>query len=244
MVALLFVKNVVGCSGEVWLYSLAFAVFTVSFQLFYTKVLAIGCVSLTVMTVNLSMVIPTLVSFAFYNETMSILRVIGIVLTVAVIILVADSKSGGKINKKLLLFSLLSSLSNAAIGITQKIFNTSAFAVERGAFVSSSYILAFALTSIILLFSCILSKGAQKQEKTNYKLFIYSAVVGIVLAVFQWVNNYALTIVDGTFLFPAYSGGSIILSLLSGVFLFKDKLNKKQILGVSLGVMAVVLMNF
>ncbi len=65
-----------------------------------------------------------------------------------------------------------------------------------------------------------------------------------VLAIYAAINVYTLSIVEGTFFFPTYAGGTIILSALSGIFFFKDKLNGKQIFGVILGIIAVVLMNF
>jgi drug/metabolite transporter (DMT)-like permease len=244
VVAALFLFKVIGCSASVWLFATAFAFLTVAFQLFYTEALSVGNVSLTVMTVNLSMIIPVLVSYFCYNEKLSIYRIIGIILTITTIVCVAE-KNGSKINKKWLILTVLASLSNGTTGVTQKIFNTSVYAVEREAFISSSYILAFGLTLIIYFVVCLSNK--KKEEKTtkiNPRVFIYIALVGGILAGFQWLNNYALTIIDGTFFFPVYSGGSIILSSLVGVMIFKDKLTKKQLFGIILGVVSIVLMNF
>ena len=192
------------------------------------------------------MIMPLLVSYFYYNEKLSTYRIIGIILTIATIICVTDGKSGNKTNKKWLIFTVLAALSNGAIGITQKIFNASIYAVEREAFISSSYILAFCLTLVIYFVICLSNKKKEERKtaKINAKIFIYIALVGGILAVFQWINNYALTIIDGTFFFPVYSGGSIILSSLVGVIIFKDKLTKKQLIGIILGVMSIVLMNF
>ena len=246
VVAVLFLFKIIGCSTSVWIFASAFAFFTVAFQLFYMEALSIGNVSLTVMTVNLSMVIPVLVSYFYYDEELSVYRIIGIILTIVTIICVNDVNSGDKINKRWLIFTILASLSNGAIGVTQKIFNTSIYAVEREAFISSSYVFAFCLTLVIYFILRLSDKKREegKATKFNPKIFIYIALVGGILALFQWLNNYALTIIDGTFFFPVYSGGSIILSSLVGVMIFKDKLTKKQLFGIILGVVAIVLMNF
>jgi multidrug transporter EmrE-like cation transporter len=66
----------------------------------------------------------------------------------------------------------------------------------------------------------------------------------VILAVFQLVNAFAVKTVDGTFLFPAYTGGFIVFSVFTSVFIFKEKLNLKQIIGLIIGLLALVLMNF
>ena len=68
--------------------------------------------------------------------------------------------------------------------------------------------------------------------------------MGVILGVFVAINTYALSTIEGTFLYPTYSGGTIILSTLSGVLFFKDRLTVKQVLSILVGIVAVVLMNF
>ena len=56
--------------------------------------------------------------------------------------------------------------------------------------------------------------------------------------------TYGLVHIDGTFLFPAQTGGTMLLSTLSGVLIFKDKFTRKQIVGIILGFIALILMNY
>jgi multidrug transporter EmrE-like cation transporter len=86
----------------------------------------------------------------------------------------------------------------------------------------------------------------KKTKKTKLKMgrtYIFAVAVGIVLAIFQWMNTYAISVMDGSFLFPVYSGGSIILSTLVGILFFKDKLTKSQKYSITLGIIAVIIMN-
>ena len=73
---------------------------------------------------------------------------------------------------------------------------------------------------------------------------LYTLAAGVVLAVFIAFNTYAHSIVEGTFFFPTYSGGTIIVSTLTGIIFFKDKFTTKQVLSLIIGVVAIVLMNF
>ena len=77
----IFLPSVVGASIQTILFSIGFACCTVVFQLTYTKALSLGNVSLTVMLVNLSMLFPVILSTVYFNESLSFLRGVGILLT-------------------------------------------------------------------------------------------------------------------------------------------------------------------
>ena len=243
VIAVVFSYSLYNSSPVIWLPATICAVLTVTFQLTYTNALSSGSVPLTVMMVNLSILIPTLFSVFYYGEELSVFQIIGIVFIVGAIFCMTGKEKQAKYNGKWLFFSIVASLSNSFANVVLKIFNSSVYAPEREAFISASYVIAFVLTAIVFL---ILSfRKHEKTEKKSYgKAFLLCVVlVGIILAAFQWTNNYTLSIVDGSIVFPVYSGGTIILSTLVGVVLFKDKLTKRQFLGICLGLIAVILMN-
>ena len=113
---------------------------------------------------------------------------------------------------------------------------------ERTAFVGASFSVASVITLLVVLF--LFAKGDRKSFKLEGMPIILMLLTGVSLTLFQLVNTYAIGTIDGTFLFPTYAGGSIILSALSGIFIFKDKLRARQKMSLLLGTIAVVLMNF
>jgi uncharacterized membrane protein len=129
--SILFLSNIPGTSVQIWLYSFSFALFTVTFQLSYTKALSIGNVSLTVMLVNLSMLFPVTVSAVIYQEPLSFTRLLGILLTVISFVFCIELKSKKSISWRWFLFSSLAMLSNGGIAITQKAFGSSSFHAEK-----------------------------------------------------------------------------------------------------------------
>ena len=238
--ALLFCADIPKASFNTWLFALTFAILTVVFQLSYTKALSVGNVSLTVMAVNLSMLFPVLVSIIFYNESLTPMRIVGIVLTVLSFTLTVDLKTKERLSRSWLAFTAMAALANGGIGITQKIFGASEFCAEKKSFVACSYAIAFLIAFTLYLFVRSRDKEAGSARARAY---IFAVAVGVVLAVFQWLNTYAISIMDGSFLFPVYSGGSIILSTLVGILFFKDKLTKTQKISITLGIIAVIIMN-
>ena len=238
--ALLFCADIPKASFNTWLFALTFAILTVVFQLSYTKALSVGNVSLTVMAVNLSMLFPVLVSIIFYNESLTPMRIVGIVLTVLSFTLTVDLKTKERLSRSWLAFTVMAALANGGIGITQKIFGASEFCAEKKSFVACSYAIAFLIAFTLYLFVRSRDKEASSARARAY---IFAVAVGVVLAVFQWLNTYAISIMDGSFLFPVYSGGSIILSTLVGILFFKDELTKTQKISITLGIIAVIIMN-
>lgn len=238
--AILFCQSVAGASLQIWLFSAAFALFTTVFQISYTKALSLGSVSITVMMVNLSMLFPVLLSAVFYHEPISYTRFFGIALTVVSIILCAEFRSQAPLSKKCFLLTVVAMMANGGIGITQKIFGKTPFHAEKEAFVSCSYMLAFFMTACVFAFLLIRGKASMICKKPSSYLF--AAAIGVILAIFQWLNTYAISEIDGTVLFPAYSGGSIILSALVGIFLFKDRISPKQKMSIAFGIFAIILM--
>ena len=239
--AILFCTAIIGASLQTWLFSAAFAVFTVIFQLTYTKALSLGNVSLTVLFVNLSMLFPVIMSVIFYGESLTFIRIFGILLTVLSFIICVDIKEKNPISKKWLFLALSATLANACIGITQKIFGASVYHAQKDSFVACAYSIAFIITITIYALLILRKVGGGKLQKAP--IFLISMSVGVVLAVFQWLNTYAISTIDASLLFPLSSGVTIIMSTLMGIILFRDKLSLKQGISIAIGIAAVVIMN-
>lgn len=241
--ALIFSYRIAGCSAPVWIYAAVGAIFSIVFQLAYTKALSAGNVSITVLIVNFSMVIVTLVSYFVYGDPISRIRFIGILLTLLSFVLCTDFKDDRQYSKKkwfILTLVALAGTSGASIAI--KVFGESMYSGESQAYVSCLYIIASILTFII--YQVMRVKGARKTFEIGKHAVLSAIAVGGSLGIFQVLNTYAAANMDGTFFFPAYSGGAIVFSTLSGVFIFKDHLSKKQISSIATGVAAIALMSF
>ncbi|MBE6688295.1 MAG: DMT family transporter [Ruminococcaceae bacterium] len=240
--ALLFLPRVFGCSPTVWLYALAGAVCTVAFQLLYTKALSIGNVSLTVLIVNFSMVVCVIISYFVFDEPISLIRFIAIILTILSFII---CNGGGKQSQgnrgKWLMLTLFAMLSTSLGTSVQKFFGESPIGNENQAFISCLYMWAAVIG--ILVFPIL-----RKREKLNFKIEFgvikYAAAVGLSLAVYQMIYTYGIANIDGTFLFPAQTGATIVFATLSGVLIFKDRFTRRQTVGVILGLVSLVMMSF
>jgi multidrug transporter EmrE-like cation transporter len=78
----------------------------------------------------------------------------------------------------------------------------------------------------------------------NKSFFFYAIIIGCILGCFQLLNTYAIATINGTFLFPTYAGGSIILSTALSLLWFRERLHGKQAISLIIGIVAIILMNF
>ena len=237
--ALLFLPYLFKASGAVLLCGAIYAVCNVSFQLTYTRALAAGNVSVAVMFANFGMLVPILLSCILYGDRPSGLRIAGIALT-AMAFLVTVKRGNSKGERRYLVFALLAMLLNGASLSVQKIVG--AQGIGGLSFVAASYLACTVLSGCVYA-ACAL-RGNRKSFKITRRPILAAIGAGCSLALYLAVNTYAAGVIDGSFHYPAHSGGSILLSTLVGVVLFKDKLSKRQIAACVLGLAAIVLMNF
>lgn len=242
--ALLFIKWIANSHMSTAIFGAIFGLLTVLFQAFYIMAMSKGNVSLTVMIVNFSMIIPIAFSLIYYHEKITISQIIGIIFVIIALILSLErGDEKHKYLKKWLFLTVCASLTNGCLAVCQKIFASGEYSGENKGFVAWAYITAFVISVLICLF---IKFRKSSKENSLFKMTPQIAALGIfagvILAVFQWLNTYAVSVINSTILFPAYNGGSMVLSALSGLLLLKDKLTKKQIFSVVLGAVAVIIL--
>ncbi len=239
---LLFSIGIITVSPTVLGYAFFGAFFTVLFQLTYTKALSMGNVSLTTMIVNMGMVINVIISYLAYNEPMSWIRFLGIVLTLMTFVICTDFRNSKPSEKKWYAYTICAMLATTSASGVQQAFSKSRYSAQNGAYVAAVYLLG----SIFILFTYIFlkKKGEGKTFKIDKRVITLALATGICLGLYKFTSTYSMTVIDGTFFYPARAGGSIVFSALSGVLIFKDKLNAKQKLSVIIGIVAIILINF
>ncbi|MBQ2915541.1 MAG: hypothetical protein IJE51_01995 [Clostridia bacterium] len=222
-----------------------FGILTISGAFCNMKALSLGPVSYTQLIGCSSMIVPAFSGAIFWQEDLSIGHIIAVVLLLGCFFFSSDSKGDNKsANMKWLLFALLLFAFTGSIGITQKVQQTSAYAAEASWFL----IIALITASIISLFIWLTqTKGEYKSERKallDPKLIGMFLFIGFVIAFTNKVNLYLSGVMPSIIFFPLVNGGALLLTVLAGFVIFKEKLSKKQSLGMALGAAAVLLLCF
>lgn len=219
---------------------------TVVFQVCYTIALNSGPVSLTVLIGNFHVLITTTFSCVVLGEKLYLTQMVGIALLVTSMFLGSQSKPDEKkATRRWLLLTLLCMSCSATFGIGQKLFLAtpeSKLPNAQATELAVSYALA-AVAGFIIYFINSRRSGEKSPLGLKKPVILYALGIGLSLCVYQRLNVYALSVVEGTFQFPTYAGLQSLGMTLVGIVLFKDKLTRRQQLSVVCGILCVVLMN-
>jgi len=210
--------------------------------------LQIGPMSYTSVIISFSTLISALSGVMFFGESLGWSQVIGIVLMLISFVLAA--KSGGEEKKatvKWLSLCLIAFAATGAIGIMQKVHQSSEHKSELNAFLMIAFISSAILCSILAVF---LKKRESMSERTERKdtwqkkqFFILLTIMiagGACIAANNKFNLYLSGVMDSAVFFPIVNGGGLVLTALAAVLLFKEKLSNKQWIGVVFGILSVV----
>lgn len=240
--SLLFCYRMPSATVECWLYATLFGLFSTVFQLFYTRALATGPISLVGLLINLAMLIPVLFSAIAYREPISPLCAVGILLILVSFALCVERGSGKRhAGKEWIFYAIVTMLANGACSVVQKIYVKTDAAASGQVFTACCYLAAAVLCLAYYLIAR--SHGVRASYPIGRSFFGYVLAVGLLLGAFQAVNTYAVSKIPGTLFFPAYYGTAIIIAMLAGVLVCKDKLKPRQLVAILVGVVAVVLVN-
>ena len=246
VIALLFAAFVPSAGHTEILFGVLMGALTVFCQVSYTTALSVGPLSLTGLVYNLAMLVPIFVSKIRYDEPLSAFRVVGILLSILALIINTKPSQNGKIPKKWYLFVLLAFFFNGLVATTTKIFTNDyvpkgvLFPKETYAYLGCAYITAAVLS--FLVFFIIRARKQRATCRPTPSFFIFGGAVALLLAIFQPIYAYSASVIPGTLLFPVYNGASTLLVTLSGMILFKERLSRRQWIGVAVSSVAIVLM--
>ena len=227
-----------------------------------------GPVGISIMLFSsIAMLISSLSGPVFWGEPISLLQIIGVVLSVLAMWLLTEKCVVGKTSVKWLVFILLAGIGGGMQGPVQKLLATSEYAGENIEFITYTFAFSVVASFLAMFVICDLKrllpgKVAEKSEenpseagensrdtaeKLTYKLSpkIAAGFAGIsALSVFLNINNLNLVSKLPTVIFfSAYSVGGLLITNVAGNILFKEKMTVRQTVGFVTGLIALLLIS-
>ncbi len=210
--------------------------FIFTFQLFAFSSQTAG-VAITAVSSKVSVVIPVLVGVLIYaNETLSIFRVIGLVLAIVSFLLVFQNNNNMKINPRFMLLPITLFLANG--------FNDTIMTYSQRNHAGESTIVFIScvfLTSMIIGIIWVLIRFIMYKEK----IVLRNIIAGIILGIFNFLSTYyffkGVAHIESAVFFPVLNTGIVSLSALTGVFFFKEKFNLINWIGIVTAIVTIIL---
>ena len=238
-----------GGLGEISWFSLflgiAFGIATVMQAIMNLKALETGPMSYTSIFVSLASVIPALSGAMFFGEVLGISHIVGVVLMLISFVLAVDTQNDEKkMSMKWLSFCFIMFACTGCIGVIQKVHQSSVYKNELNAFLIVAFFSSFVFSVIQLGFVVYKNRRCCYIEKNNGKPLIIPLLsiilCGICTAANNKLNLYLSGVMDSAVFFPIVNGGGLILTTLFATIVFKERLSKKQWIGILVGIVSVV----
>lgn len=221
------------------LYALIYGVLLLSAQWSYTAALKSGSTGICATVYSLGFILPTLSGALFWNEKMSVWDVLGVLVVIAAVIVSGSKKkqqSGGS-EKKYIFPLVIAMLSSGGLGIMQKVQQNSPYPQEKASFVFIAFVFAAVVSVVCGLFA------KSDSVKLSPKNFAFAGGVGICFGCCNIINTTLAGMLDSALLFPTLNIGTILLSVVTGTLIFKEKLEKKDFCVFIMGILSILLLN-
>ena len=181
---------------------------------------------------KLGVLVPTLCAILFLHEKPGMLQIIGMILAVAAILLMnlekGQKKAGFFAGLILLLFG------GGITDVCAKIYEVIGDPLLKDQFLFYTFAVALIL--------CILFAVWKKQRLCSADV-LFGALIGIPNYYSARFLLYALQDVPAVVAYPTYSVATIAAISMTGIFLFREHLSRKQYLAVGIILAALILLN-
>lgn len=206
-----------------------------------------GPFSYTTVLISLSAVIPALCG-PFFGETVTPVQYAGVALMIVCLFLSPERKTDE--NKKASLGWLalcgISAVSNGALGVTQKIHQNSAYKSEMAALLIVAFAVASVFSAVMMAVESRKRKVPEAEEHDSAKMsavWITAAVSGAIFAFPHTINLFLSGAMPAVIMFPLVNLCPMLLSMVTGILLFRERLSPMRWAGVAVGILSTVLVS-
>lgn len=203
-------------------------------NIYYLRALSKGPMNITDLIATSSMLIPAMSGVLLYGETFSAIRLVATFFLIFFIYLTLKQNSDGeKVNRRWLVYSTLAFLTQGIIGVIQKVHQNSMYKDELFGFLAVAFFISF-------ISSLFVSLKSETSGKLSVGQILTIVTQGICMFLMHFLNLKLSGIFPSQFFFPVSAGSGIILVLLISSIIFKEKLTKRQLIGLIGGFVSIM----
>lgn len=200
--------------------------------------------SVTTVAMKLGYVIPIVLAFTYYKEEATFVKLFGIALTVLAVFFTSYKKdeNNNKFDWKLMFLPLIIFIgSGIGDALIQNVNNT--YFTESG---DEMFVLITFLAAFIIGFSfAVLKIIKTKKNLFTPKNILAGIALGIpnYFSIFFLFKAISMPFWEDSFVFPVNNIGIVITSSVLAVIIFKEKLNKYNLIGLGLAIISILVLN-
>lgn len=198
-----------------------------------------GAVTVTSLFGKMSLVLVAVWGFFFWNEGITVLSCMGLILcALSIFLCLYRGREGVGVNMRWIFFVCLVLFGNAGCSIVQKTQQMN-FSGQYGAFMMLISTGAATLACGVAYIIC-----RKEQSREALALFYIPVSAGLMNAGMNLlVIILATSSLSASLVYPTLASGGLIVVCISGIFIFKEKMSPRGFVGVALGLIATALLS-
>ncbi|MBU2946096.1 DMT family transporter [Zobellia uliginosa] len=229
--------------GKPWFFGtfLLGILFIVVFNLMAKASQKVG-VAVTSVATKMSFVIPVIFGLLLYNEQLSIVKVIGILLALAAVYFASLKESSIKFKKSALLLPALVFLGSGIIDASLKYIQEIYIAEEEYPIFSATVFASAACIGFLIT----LFKISDLRSSYNLNTLIGGLTLGVVnyFSIFFLLKALQNETLNSSSVFTINNVAIVMFTTLLGILLFEEKISTKNWGGIALAVTSIILVAF
>ncbi|MCX6230209.1 MAG: DMT family transporter [Bacteroidetes bacterium] len=210
-------------------------IFILTFQVFAYSSQTVG-VAITAISSKISVVIPVFMgAFLYVNESLSFLKILGLVFAIISFLLVFNNNANFKINPRFIFLPVLLFVVNGLNDAMQTYVQRKFDGFNSMLFVSCIFFFSLLVGVIWLIINYF---------RLKQKLLGRNIIAGILLGILNFVSTFyffkGVAVVESAVFFPVLNTGVVSLSAITGFFVFKEKFNLINWIGILVAIGTII----
>lgn len=188
---------------------------------------------------KMSVVIPVFFGVFLYNESLTFLKIVGIVIALVAVYLASYKEEKSSVKKATLLFPVLLFLGSGAIDTVLKYVEVNFVPKEDvSVFSGSLFGIAAFFGLLVLLFQQL-----KKRTSFGFKNVLAGVFLGIpnYFSIIFLIKSLQTEGFESSVLFTINNVGIVVLSTILGIMLFKEQFSVKNKIGVALAILGIII---
>lgn len=233
-------SNPIGALKADWIYYafLIGVLFIVFFTLISLSSKTVG-ISITTVASKMSVIIPILFSILFFKEDVMAYKVIGIALAlIGVFFTIYKKDTQVKSNIYSIILPLALFIGMGVVDSIIKYAQEALIAPSENAFFSSTLFFVSFVTGLIYSFS----NPKILKSYLNLKVYLFGILLGLANygSIYFFIEALNTKVLDSSVIFGINNVGIVVLSVLIGILVFKEKISKINTIGIFSSIVAIV----
>ena len=228
-------------STEIIPYSIAFAIVYTLATIGEVLSIKTGSLAITSLIISYSLLIPTIYGLIFQNEKLTYLKGFGIGFLLLSLFLIREkmgkSDKGG-FSVKWLIYVTITFFTNGLCSVFQTMQSKKFEGAQDNNFMIYSLLLSFV---VLIILSLVFNKKVMGESVK--KGFVLAAASGICNGATNLLVMLIVVLVSASVFFPVLSAGGLVVAFFVALIFYKEKFIPRQIVGLSFGLVALVLLN-